>query len=200
MIPETHATAGEMLSKVIGKKQADILIERFGDTESVVKALDLELLKVPGIGRGTVKKVTALRHITKHMQLRETRAPRLYVTGPEDVADMFMQEMKGLDREHFRVILLNTKNRVLGIRTISIGSLNGSIVHAREVFKAAVMESAQAIVLLHNHPSGLPEPSSEDIAVTERLAEAGKIIGVEVIDHIIIGERGFVSLKELGHL
>jgi DNA repair protein RadC len=108
--------------------------------------------------------------------------------------------MAALDREHFRAVLLNTKNRILGVRTISIGSLNASIVHAREVFKAAVAESAQAIVLVHNHPSGLPEPSTEDIVVTERLAEAGRILGIEVLDHIVLGSQGFVSLKEMGHL
>ncbi len=126
--------------------------------------------------------------------------PKRYVSGPEDVADLLMPEMAGLDREHFRAILLNTKNRILGVRTISIGSLNTSVVHAREVFKAAVSESAQAIVLVHNHPSGLPEPSGEDLLVTRRLAEAGRILGIEVLDHVVLGSQGFVSMRELGHL
>jgi DNA repair protein RadC len=86
------------------------------------------------------------------------------------------------------------------VRTISIGSLNTSVVHAREVFKAAVAESAQSIVLVHNHPSGLPEPSGEDLLVTRRLAEAGRILGIEVLDHVVLGSQGFVSMRELGHL
>lgn len=200
MIPDTHATVGELLPTVIGKRATESLLDKFESGEEVLRALDLDLRKVVGIGPRTIKKIAALRGITKCMVLREATAPRLYVTGPEDVADMFSHEMRALDREHFRVILVNTKNRILGVRTISIGSLNGAIVHAREVFKAAIAESAQAIILVHNHPSGLPEPSSEDIVMTERLAECGRIVGIEVLDHIILGTKGFVSLKELGHL
>jgi DNA repair protein RadC len=176
------------------------LLERFGSLAGVLREPPSSLKLVRGVGDRLAARLAAAREMASRLLTHESGAPKLYLTGPEDVADMFMREMATLDREHFRAVLLNTKNRILGVRTISIGSLNASIVHAREVFKAAVSESAQAIVLVHNHPSGLPEPSSEDIAVTERLAEAGRILGIEVLDHIVLGSQGFVSLKEAGHL
>lgn len=100
--------------------------------------------------------------------------------------------------EHFCILCLNTKNKIVGVHTISIGSLNASIVHPREVFKAALLNNASGIVCLHNHPSGDPEPSREDIEITRRLVEAGKIIGIEVIDHIIVGDQKYLSMKEKG--
>jgi DNA repair protein RadC len=179
---------------------SEALLERFGSLVDVLAEPPSSLTRVRGVGGRLASRLAAARELARRIRAHERRAPRLYLTGPEDVADMFMREMAALDREHFRAVLLHTKNRILGVRTISIGSLNASIVHAREVFKAAVAESAQAIVLVHNHPSGLPEPSGEDIAVTERLAEAGRILGIEILDHIVLGSQGFVSLKELGHL
>ncbi len=181
---------------LVGKE----LLARFGSLSEVLREPPSNLMMVRGVGCRLASRLAAAREVAKRLRTHEKRAPRLYLSGPEDVADMFMREMAALDREHFRAVLLNTKNRILGVRTISIGSLNASIVHAREVFKAAVAESAQAIVLVHNHPSGLPEPSTEDIVVTERLAEAGRILGIEVLDHIVLGSQGFVSLKEMGHL
>jgi len=100
--------------------------------------------------------------------------------------------------ERFCILCLNTKNKIVGVHTISIGSLNASIVHPREVFKAAMLNNAAAIICIHNHPSGDPEPSREDIETTKRLVEAGKIIGIEVIDHVIIGEQEYISMKEEG--
>ena len=107
-----------------------------------------------------------------------------------------MNEMRYLDREHFRVLILNTKNHILKNCLVSIGSLNSSLVHPREVFKQAIKSSGAAVILIHNHPSGDPYPSNEDIEITKRLHEAGKIVGIEVLDHIIIGDGSFVSLKE----
>ena len=98
--------------------------------------------------------------------------------------------------EHFCILCLNTKNKIVGVHTISIGSLNASIVHPREVFKAAMLNNANSIICLHNHPSGDPKPSQEDIGITRRLVEAGEIIGIKVLDHIIIGEQSYLSMKE----
>lgn len=176
------------------------LLDTFGSLAEVLSEQPWKLATVIGVGARVAARLRAAREIGKRLQVHESRAPRLHLCGPEDVADLLTEEMSRLDREHFRAILLNTKNRIIGIRTISIGSLNSSVVHAREVFKAAVAESAQAIVLVHNHPSGIPDPSPEDLMVTERLAEAGKILGIEVLDHVILGSQGYVSLKELGHL
>lgn len=176
------------------------LLERFGSLSAVLREPPSGLTRVRGVGSKIASRIRAARDVGRRFHASERQEPKLYLSGPDDVADLLMEEMSGLDREHFRAILLDTKNRILGLRTISIGSLNSSVVHAREVFKAAVSESAQAIVLVHNHPSGLPEPSQEDLAVTGRLAEAGRILGIEILDHVVLGTQGFVSLKELGHL
>ena len=176
------------------------LLRRFGSLAEVLSEQPWKLATVTGVGAGVAARLRAAREIGRRLHIHESRAPRLHLCGPEDVAELLTEEMSRLDREHFRAILLNTKNRILGIRTISIGSLNSSVVHAREVFKTAVAESAQAIVLVHNHPSGIPDPSPEDLMVTERLAEAGRILGIEVLDHVILGSCVYVSLKELGHL
>lgn len=101
-------------------------------------------------------------------------------------------------QEKFCIFCLNTKNKIAGVHTISVGALNASIVHPREVFKAALLNNSSAIILLHNHPSGDPEPSAEDIETTNRLMKAGKILGIQVLDHIIIGDGKYISLKERG--
>jgi len=109
-----------------------------------------------------------------------------------------MEEMRNLDREHFRALLLNVKNQVIGREIISIGTLNSSAVHPRELFRNAIKRSAAALILAHNHPSGDPAPSREDIEVTRRLLEAGHIIGIEILDHLIIGDNKFTSFKAKG--
>jgi len=121
------------------------------------------------------------------------------ITNPAIAASILTEYLKDADREHFVVLLLNTKNKVVGINTVSIGNLNSSIVHPREVFKPAILASVAAVILGHNHPSGDSTPSKEDITITERLIEAGKILGIEVLDHIIIGDY-FKSLKESGYV
>ncbi|MBU4533325.1 MAG: DNA repair protein RadC [Firmicutes bacterium] len=121
------------------------------------------------------------------------------VRTPNDAYEC-VQDMRFLDREHFRVLLLTTKHRVIRIETVTIGTLNSSPVHPREVFRPAIKHGACAVVLAHNHPSGDPEPSSQDRQLTQRLVEAGRLIGIEVLDHIIVGDGRFVSLKERGSL
>jgi DNA repair protein RadC len=111
-----------------------------------------------------------------------------------------MEDMRFLTQEHFVSVYLNTKNQVIHKKTVFIGSLNASIVHPREVYKEALKRSAASIICIHNHPSGDPTPSREDIEVTKRLAECGKIIGIELLDHLIIGEQKYVSLKEKGYV
>ncbi len=111
-----------------------------------------------------------------------------------------MEEMRYYKKEYFKIILLDTKNNIKKVSEISVGSLNSSIVHPREVFSEAVVNSASSIILVHNHPSGESEPSHEDIALTNRLDECGKILGIKVLDHIIIGDGVFYSFKEEGLL
>ena len=121
------------------------------------------------------------------------------VRSPEDAANILFKYLEGADREHMVVMCLNTKNQVNRIESISIGSLNSSIVHPREIYKSAILSNAASIILGHNHPSGDPNPSREDIEVTKRLVEAGNILGIEVLDHVIVGDTDrFYSLKQEG--
>ena len=118
------------------------------------------------------------------------------IRGPEDLYKLLRPRIGAEDREHFVAVLLSTRNAVIGIETISVGSLNASIVHPREVFKPAIVHSASAIALAHNHPSGDPEPSNEDIAITRRMLEAGRLLGIELLDHVVVARKSFTSLKE----
>ena len=122
------------------------------------------------------------------------------IKSPADIAAL-ARDVLGLHEaaeENFAIICLNTKNKIAGVHTVSIGSLNASIVHPREVFKAALLNNANGIICLHNHPSGDPEPSRDDIETTHRLVNAGNILGIKVLDHVIIGDNRYVSLKEQG--
>jgi DNA repair protein RadC len=115
-------------------------------------------------------------------------------------ANLVMEDMRYLQEEHYRVLFLDTRHQVITQRDISIGSLNSSIVHPRETFKAAISHASAAIILVHNHPSGDPKPSPEDITLTARMKDAGELIGIPVLDHLIIGDGRFISLKERGLL
>lgn len=118
------------------------------------------------------------------------------IATPNDIANLCRNFLEQADREICLLICLDNKNKPTAIHTISVGTVNASLVHPREVFKTAILANAVRIVLAHNHPSGDPEPSKEDIEITKRLIEAGKIIGIELLDHIVIGEKRFVSFKE----
>jgi len=109
-----------------------------------------------------------------------------------------MEEMRYLKKEHMKLVLLNVKCNLISVEEISVGSLNASIVHPREVFNPAIRKSSASIIMVHNHPSGDPSPSSEDVSITARIAEAGKLIGIELVDHIIIGDGKYISMKEKG--
>ncbi|MEG0259949.1 MAG: DNA repair protein RadC, partial [Lysinibacillus sp.] len=121
------------------------------------------------------------------------------IRSPQDAATYLMPDMTSLTQEHFVVLFLNVKNQIIHRQTIFIGSLNASIVHPREIFREAVKRSAASIICAHNHPSGIPTPSPEDIEVTKRIQEAGYIMGIDLIDHVIIGDHQFISLKEKGY-
>ncbi|GGM27324.1 UPF0758 protein YsxA [Paraliobacillus quinghaiensis] len=158
-----------------------------------------ELTAIKGIG--VVKAVLILATIELGKRMNQLKPQERYVIrSPEDGANFVMEEMRLLHQEHFVVLFLNTKNQIVHRQTIFIGSLNASIVHPREVFREAVKRSAASIICVHNHPSGDPSPSQEDIHVTKRLAECGKMIGIELLDHLVIGDQKFVSLKEKGYV
>ena len=122
------------------------------------------------------------------------------ISSPQDIGNVYMEELRYKKKEIFRVVLLNTKNVIIGSKDISEGSLNASIVHPREVFLEAIKKSANKMILMHNHPSGDPTPSSEDINITKRLISAGQIVGIEILDHVIIGDGSFYSFKENGQI
>lgn len=121
-----------------------------------------------------------------------------FITSDVDAHNMVRSLIGRADREHFLVLCLDTKNKINAVNVVSIGTLSVSPVHPREVFKAAILANAAAVILAHNHPSGDPEPSREDIEVTGRLVQAGKILGIEVLDHIILGDQGYCSLRKKG--
>jgi len=120
------------------------------------------------------------------------------VRGPEDVFDLIGKKLCAESREHFVAILLNARHEPIAVETISVGSLNASIVHPREVFRPAILAAAASIIVAHNHPSGDPEPSEEDLSITRRLAEVGELVGIGLLDHVVIARRGITSLRARG--
>ncbi|MGE8078438.1 RadC family protein [Peribacillus loiseleuriae] len=178
---------------------ANRLISTFEGLRMLKDASIDEITAIKGIGEAKAIQILASVELGKRITQLNYQ-DRYVIRSPEDGANYCMEEMRFLSQEHFITLYLNTKNQVLHKQTIFIGSLNASIVHPREVYKEAFRRSAASIICLHNHPSGDPSPSREDIEVTKRLVECGKIIGIELLDHIIIGEHKFVSLKEKGYL
>ena len=132
-----------------------------------------------------------VRELSKRRYRGKPPAP---IRGPDDVIRL-LPKLRRETREHFVVVLLNARHEAIGIETVSIGSLNASIVHPREVFRPAIIQSAASVVLAHNHPSGDPEPSEEDLTITKRLVEVGELVGIGVLDHVIVAARGVVSFR-----
>lgn len=158
-----------------------------------------ELIKIPGIGKAKAIEILAAIELGSRTS-RSTQIKEGTVTSSKWVGELLLEELSGLHQEHVIALYLNTKNEIIKKETVFIGSLNSSVAHPREIFKGAVRYSAARIIIGHNHPSGNPEPSEADHIFTERMAEAGKIMGIELLDHIIIGEHSYISLKELGTL
>jgi DNA repair protein RadC len=178
---------------------AQRILSECGDLRSLVDMSKDQLTQIKGIGNAKALQIQASIELGKRLA-RSTMNEAVTIRSPENVADLMREELRYLQKEHFVCLFLNTKNHVIGQETLSMGSLNASIVHPREVFRAAIKRSSASIVCVHNHPSGDPTPSPEDIQLTHRLTEAGSIIGIEVLDHIIIGDHKFVSLKEQGYM
>ncbi|MBM7644722.1 DNA repair protein RadC [Scopulibacillus daqui] len=173
------------------------LLHQFEGLSLLKEASIEELENVKGIGKTKAVQLIAAMELGRRVsQLKNEE--RYVIRSPEDGAKYVMDEMRFLSQEHFVCLYLNTKNQVLYRKTIFIGSLNASIVHPREVFKEALRRSAASIICFHNHPSGDPTPSREDIEITKRLVECGMLLGIDVLDHIIIGDQIFISLKEKG--
>lgn len=158
-----------------------------------------ELIMEKGIGNAKASQIKAALELGK--RLRNYRSDnRVKISSPEDIADLVMEDMRYLKKEYLKVIFLNTKNIVIDVKDLSIGSLNASVVHPREIFSEAIRRSSASIIICHNHPSGDPTSSQEDINITRRLFEVGKLVGIDLLDHVIIGDGSYISLKEKGIL
>jgi len=178
-------------------KLAGNVLAAAGGLRNMIDMSIEQMTAIRGIGNAKALQLKAGIELGRRLArtgLEDTPA----IASPRDAAELVMDELRYLQKEHFMVLFLNTKNRVVGKETLSIGSLNASIVHPREVFLSAIKRSSASIICAHNHPSGDPTPSHEDIQVTKRLADAGTLLGIELLDHLIIADRSFVSLKELG--
>lgn len=158
-----------------------------------------ELMSIKGISKNKAARILAAVEMSRRIGRGFNKTPNV-ITCPDDAAEYAMPRFKNEQREHFAVILVNIKNHILDMPIISVGSLTASVVHPREVFKAAIKRTAAALILVHNHPSGDPTPSREDITTTARLVEVGKLMDIPVLDHIIIGRDRYVSFKEKGYI
>jgi len=178
---------------------ANRVLSFFDQIQELKNATLEEMMSVKGIGQAKAVQLLAAVELGRRLSQRHPDK-RYAIRSPQDAASLLMADMSSLKQENFVALFLNVKNQVIHQQTIFIGSLNASIVHPREIFREAVKRSAASVICAHNHPSGNPNPSPEDIEVTQRLADAGKIMGIELLDHVIIGDHQFVSLKELGYM
>lgn len=198
--PDQGVDLQHLLAVVIGPKATPELCGKLASygIRRLSEMMDFEL-REQGLSHLESQRIAAVFKIARKL-VTSYRPEYKTVHSPEAAAYLLMDEMRFLTQEHFVCLYLNAKNEVLRKETVFIGSLNSSIVHPREVFKNAFKCSAASVICLHNHPSGDPSPSREDIAITERLVECGKMVGIEVLDHIVIGDGKFISLKEKGYV
>jgi DNA repair protein RadC len=176
---------------------ANKLLNHFnGNLKAIVSADMNELSKIKGLGFAKSAQIKAAFELSKRINYLQDN---IGISSPKDAAEFLMPKLRYLDKEYFFLLCLDTRNKLIDNEVkVSIGSLNASIVESREIFKAAISKNAASVILAHNHPSGDPTPSNEDIAVTKRVVNAGDIIGIKVNDHIIIGDGKYVSMKERG--
>jgi DNA repair protein RadC len=173
------------------------LLQHFGGLRGLHRAPFEELVNQHGIGEAKAAQIKAAIELGRRLAL-ESPEERPVIHSPADAAALVQYEMSALEQEHLRVLLLDTKNHVLDIVEVYRGSVNMSQVRVGEVFKAAVRRNAAAVIVVHNHPSGDPTPSPDDVSVTRAIVQAGKLLDVDVLDHLVIGQGRYVSLKERG--
>ena len=179
------------------KHLAEALVNYFGGLPGIARASVVELQALEGIGPAKAAEIKAALELGRRL-LTTTPEERPTIQSPADAANIFMSEMAFLVQEHLRVMLLDTRNRVLKVETVYKGSLNSAIIRTAEIFRTAIKDNAAAIVIAHNHPSGDPTPSSDDIRTTREIVKAGKLLQIDVLDHVIVGHSRYISLKERG--
>jgi len=196
-------SAKEILALILGRGikdesvivTAQKLLSTFGNLKNIAAASMEELTKIKGIGPSKAAQIKAAFELSKRLEDSSDKDQKTTVKSPEDAIKSVKNQLKGKKKEHFLVLSLDTRNHLINTQTISIGSLDSSIVHPREVFKEAISSTAASVIFAHNHPSGDPTPSEDDIKLTKRLVEAGEILGIEVLDHIIICDKDYISMK-----
>ncbi|MCD6390446.1 MAG: DNA repair protein RadC [Dehalococcoidia bacterium] len=199
-------SAQEILALILGRGikgesvmvTSQKLLSRFGNLRGIANASVEELMQISGMGPAKTAQIKAAFELSKRLEADVGEKPRPALLSPEDVVAIVRSQLKGKKKEHFLVLCLDTRNRLINCMPVSIGSLDTSIVHPREAFKEAVSSSAASVIFVHNHPSGDPEPSKEDVELTKRLAKAGEIIGIDVLDHIVVCDKSYLSLKDKG--
>jgi len=199
-------SAQEILALILGRGisgesvmvTAQRLLSQFGGLKGITGASLEELSQVRGIGIAKAAQIKAAVELAARVEGYSESAGKTIVKTPDDVAGVVQGRLKGKQKEYFLALLLDTRNQLIRAAEISIGSLDSSIVHPREVFKEAISASAASVIFVHNHPSGDTEASEDDIRLTKRLAEVGEIVGIDVLDHIIIGGKSYTSLKREG--
>ncbi len=184
-------------AKASALQLAQHLIARFGGLRGLAGATVQELSGLSGIGLAKACQLKAAFEVGKRLATAAD-APRPIISSPLDAANLLMEDLRYRKEERFTVLLLDTRHQVIRVHESSIGTLSASLVHPREVFRAAITHTAAAVILAHNHPSGDPTPSKEDRALTARLTQAGDLVGIPVLDHLVIGDGRFVSMKEQG--
>lgn len=192
----------ELLAIILrtGNKDSNVVELSYRIIHSVVglnglfKASAKELMKVKGVKEAKATQILAMCELYKRFKVSELT--QVKISKPSDVAELVLDELRMLRQEVLILITLDTKNKVISKKEIFKGGLNSSLVHPREIFREAVKDSAASIIICHNHPSGDPTPSRDDINITTRLKECGKMMGIELLDHLIIGDNRFISLKE----
>ena len=177
----------------------DVIAYVDGGITGLTQSSAEELMNVKGIGSFKAARIMAAVELGKRISTAP-RSRRIQITSSEEIAKLFIEDMRYENREIFKALLLNPKGEIMSIETISVGELTSTLIHPREVFNVAVKRSAAGVVFVHNHPSGDPSPSEADIDTTLRLQACGKILGINVIDHIIIGDGKYSSLQSLGYM
>ena len=184
-----RGSAGESVSVTAQK-----LLSQFGSLEKLSEASIEELSSIKGIGPAKATQIKAVFEIGRRISTQTPSYKSKELNNPKKVHKLIKNKLKDHHKEHFYIILLNSRN--WSIAEVSVGSLNASIVHPREVFSEAIKNKAASVIFVHNHPSGDPEPSEDDLEITKRLVDGGKILGIEVVDHVIVAKDKFMSFKE----